>query len=95
VEGVSAGAMRNKLLVRQHLKRPCSRQNLEQHCHSGLLPKSTVSLAPIRLDSELVVAEFVANTNPRRSPCAGKGDRLPSRAAVMRKGSQCSRRRNP
>jgi hypothetical protein len=39
-------------LIREATGRPCSRQNLEQHCHNGRLPRSTVSLAPIRLSSQ-------------------------------------------
>jgi hypothetical protein len=47
-------------LIREQTGRPCTRQNLEKHVRANRLPKSTLSLQPIRLDSEMVVDEFVA-----------------------------------
>jgi len=54
-------------LIREATGRPCSRQNLESHVRNGRLPKSTLQLSPIRVDSETVVAEFVANTCPTQA----------------------------
>lgn len=54
-------------LIRAQTGRPCSRQNLEKHVRRGTLPRSTLQLEPIRLDSETVVHEFVANTDPAQA----------------------------
>lgn len=54
-------------LIRSTTGRPCSRQNLEAHVRRGTLPRSTLQTCPVRVDSETVVAEFVANTDPCQS----------------------------
>ena len=54
-------------LIRKQTGRPCSRQSLEKHVRNGTLPRSTLQTCPIRVDSETVVAEFVANTDPCQS----------------------------
>jgi hypothetical protein len=56
----------------RRLKRPThhrhwSRKNLEQHVRKGTLPRSTLQTCPVRVDSDLVVAEFVANTDPAQA----------------------------
>lgn len=68
-------------LIREQTGRPCSRQNLEKHVRAGRLPGSTVSVKPIRLDSEKVVAEFVAMVSPHQSeswPRPTSGGAVPS-----------------
>jgi hypothetical protein len=54
-------------LILERTGRPCSRQNLEAHVRAGRLPKSTVQLGPIRVDADLVVAEFIANVDPAQA----------------------------
>ena len=54
-------------LIRAQTGRPCSRQNLEKHVRRGTLPQSTLQTCPVRLDSETVVWEFEANTDPCQS----------------------------
>jgi hypothetical protein len=48
-------------LIREVTGRPCSRQNLEQHCQKGRLPRSMLSASPIRLNDETLVDEYLAN----------------------------------
>jgi hypothetical protein len=48
-------------LIREVTGRPCSRQNLEQHCQKRRLPKSLLSPSPIRLNAETLVDEYLAN----------------------------------
>jgi hypothetical protein len=44
--------------------RQCSRQNLEKLVRRGRLGRCVVSLSPIRIDGELVVADYLANVDP-------------------------------
>jgi len=50
-------------LITDETGRSCSRQNLEKHCRRGRLPISLVSINPIRVNSETLVAEFLAAVN--------------------------------
>ena len=45
-------------LIRERTGRGCSRQRLEELCRAGRLPRSCVSLKPIRLDPIRLVGEF-------------------------------------
>jgi hypothetical protein len=54
-------------LIRNQTGRHCSRQNLEQHVNRGTISRSVVQVSPIRLDSELVVDEFLANVDPAQT----------------------------
>ena len=60
-------------LIRQETGRPCTRQNLEKLCNAGRLPLSCLSLKPIRIDSERLVAEFLANVDTRQAATANPG----------------------
>lgn len=60
-------------LIRQETGRPCTRQNLEKLCNAGRLPLSCLSLKPIRIDSEGLVAEFLANVDTRQASTANPG----------------------
>jgi hypothetical protein len=53
-------------LVREQTGRKCSRQNLEKLCRQGRLPRSCVSLSPVRLDAGLLVAEYLGQVDPRQ-----------------------------
>jgi hypothetical protein len=60
-------------LIRQETGRPCTRQNLEKLCNAGRLPLSCLSLKPIRVNSEALVAEFLANVDCRQAATANPG----------------------
>jgi hypothetical protein len=53
-------------LIRTTTGRACTRQNLEKMCKAGRLPRSCVSLKPIRLDPDRLVGEYLANVDPRQ-----------------------------
>jgi len=75
-------------LIREATGRPCTRQNLEKLCRAGRLPKSCVSLNPIRVDGDLLLAEYRANVDPRQAntinpgPGIAKTQPVPAEAAV-------------
>jgi hypothetical protein len=52
-------------LIQERTGRKCSRQNLEQLCLKGRLPRSCVSLKPIRLDAARLVGEFESVVDER------------------------------
>ena len=54
-------------LIRCQTGRNCSRQNLEKLCKTGRLPKSCVSLSPIRLLRSTLVAEYLEMVDPCQS----------------------------
>ena len=64
-------------LIRLQTGRPCTRQNLEKLCNAGRLPASCVSLKPIRVESDSLVAEFLANVDVRQATAFNPG---PSKA---------------
>lgn len=74
-------------LIRQETGRPCTRQNLEKLCNAGRLPKSCLSLKPIRLEQEGLVAEFLANVDVRQAntinPGPAKAKREPTPATPV------------
>lgn len=53
-------------LIRTTTGRACTRQNLEKMCRAGRLPRSCVSLSPIRLNPEQLVGEYLGNVDPRQ-----------------------------
>lgn len=53
-------------LIQERTGRKCSRQNLEDLCRRGRLPRSCVSLKPIRLDSARLVGEFEGTIDVRQ-----------------------------
>ena len=53
-------------LIRTTTGRACSRQNLEKMCRAGRLPRSCVSMSPIRLDPGQLVAEYLSNVDARQ-----------------------------
>jgi hypothetical protein len=57
-------------LIRDATGRQCSRQNLENLCKKGRLPRSVVSLKPIRVRAETVVAEYLSVVDPRQQETA-------------------------
>lgn len=67
---VATGALVNSRngseLIRQQTGRSCTRQNLETLCRKGKLPKSCVSLTPIRLNAETLVAEYIESVDQRQ-----------------------------
>ncbi len=73
-------------LIREATGRPCTRQNLEKLCKTGRLPKSCVSLSPVRVDGDLLLAEYRANVDTRQAntinPGPAKTKPVPAEAAV-------------
>ena len=69
-------------LIRQETGRPCTRQNLEKLCNGGRLPKSCLSLKPLRVDGDLLVAEFLANVDVRQANTINPGPAKAKRAEV-------------
>lgn len=59
-------------LIRTTTGRNCSRQNLEKLCRQGRLPRSCVSLTPIRLDPDLLVAEYLGHVDPRQQRASAR-----------------------
>lgn len=53
-------------LIREQTGRSCSRQNLETLCRKVKLPKSCLSLSPIRLNAETLVAEYLEGVDQRQ-----------------------------
>ena len=72
-------------LIRQKTGRPCTRQNFEKLCNAGRLPNSCLSLKPIRVESDGLVAEFLANVDVRQAntinPGPAKTKRIETEAA--------------
>ena len=66
-------------LIREQTGRQCSRQNLENLVKKGRLPRSVVSIKPIRVIRENVVAEYLMVVDPRQQETA-------ERKAVARAG---------
>jgi len=54
-------------LIREQTGRSCTRQNLEKLCKQGKLPKSCVSLSPIRVNAETLVAEYSSTIEQRQT----------------------------
>ena len=54
-------------LIRDTTGRSCSRQNLEALCRKRRLPRSCVSLSPIRLKAEGLVEEYLLSVDQRQS----------------------------
>lgn len=52
-------------LIRERTGRSCTRQCLEQLCRKGRLPRSCVSVKPIRLDPVMLLAEYEASVHVR------------------------------
>jgi len=55
-------------LIRERTGRGCSRQTLEELCRKGRLPRSCVSLKPIRLDPVMLLAEYASSVQERNPP---------------------------
>ena len=60
-------------LIEATTGRQCSRQNLEKLCHRGRLARSVVSVSPLRLDGDLLVAEYLANVDPMQVGAVNHG----------------------
>jgi hypothetical protein len=65
-------------LVEASTGRQCSRQNLEKLCRRGRLGRCVVSLNPIRIDGELVVADYLANVDPMQVGSPQVAQRAPA-----------------
>ena len=59
-------------LIQSQTGRRCSRQNLEKLCRAGRLPKSCISLKPIRVNPETLIEEYLHNVDPRQQAAAEK-----------------------
>lgn len=57
------GASKGAELIREQTGRACSRQNLEKLVKQGKLPQSTVSVSPVRVRADLLVAEYLERIN--------------------------------
>jgi len=55
-------------LIARETGRSCSRPNVESLVRRGRLPASTISDRPVRLDSEKLMAEYLASVDPRHRP---------------------------
>jgi hypothetical protein len=64
-------------LIRERTGRACSRQRLEELCRAGRLPRSCVSLKPIRLDPIRLVGEY-ESVLPPPSPDAPANPAAPA-----------------
>jgi hypothetical protein len=75
-------------LIRTKTGRSCTRQNLEKLCKQGRLPRSTVSIAPVRVLGDLLVAEYTSSVDQRQTvrerpgiaeapPPPRRGDEIP------------------
>ena len=53
-------------LIESKTNRRCSRQNLEKLCRLGRLPRSCVSIKPIRINSEMLIDEYLNNVDTRQ-----------------------------
>ncbi len=53
-------------LIESQTGRRCSRQNLEKLCRSGRLPRSCVSIKPIKLNSDTLIDEYLNNVDLRQ-----------------------------
>lgn len=75
-------------LIQERTGRKCSRQNLEQLCQKGRLPRSCVSLKPIRLDAARLVGEFESVIDERHQgsrPTRSVVDQAPASVPVRRR----------
>ena len=54
-------------LIRAKTSRSCTRQNLDKLCKQGKLPRSTASVAPVRVRADLLVEEYLANIDQRQA----------------------------
>ena len=70
-------------LIQSQTGRRCSRQNLEKLCRAGRLPKSCISLKPIRINPQTLVEEYLHNVDPRQQ--AGVESPLAEQAIAKRK----------
>lgn len=75
----SINSTKGAQLITDETGRSCSRQNLEKHCRRGRLPISTVSIKPMRVESDTLVAEFLTAVNEYQVE-----DAQPAQAAVKR-----------
>jgi hypothetical protein len=86
---VATGSLLNSTkaseLIREQTGRKCSRQNLEKLCRQGRLPKSCVSLSPIRIDGDQVVDEYLGQIDTRQQVSELQTMKPPARQAAATK----------
>ena len=79
-------------LIRSETGRNCSRQNLEKLCRAGRLPRSCISLSPIRLDPDRLIEEYLSNTDTRQQqseqPAPARQPRRPQPATAADPGGE-------
>ncbi len=75
--------------IREETGRSCTRQNLEKLCRQGKLPRSCLSLSPIRLNPETLVTEYLESVDQRQTSRPKPGvsrsvlDRAPDATPVL------------
>lgn len=78
-------------LIAKETGRSCTRQNVDQYCRPVLkLPLSCKSVSPVRLDSETLVAEYLAVIDKRQA-----GNPLPGRPRPAHSGESDTLNRSP
>lgn len=73
-------------LIRNQTGRSCTRQNLEKLCRAERLPTSCKSLAPIRLDDETLVEEYLSVVDPRQAEAVNRGPATYREEVAMAEG---------